>query len=124
MCYDTQTSTVHKRHNVFDKSQTAFTYEFGFCVFIDEFAGRSSFDTFFVLDTTHVYASVAFVVYKHRKPAPVLSTLFGTCKYEVNIGVAVGDEAFHAVKPPAVLFFVERGSEHNSLQVGACIGLC
>ncbi len=69
----------------------------------------------------HVHAAVALVVDEHGEAASVGSPLFGTGQHEVKIGIAVGDEALHAVEPPAACGFVIGGLEHYALEVGAGI---
>ena len=80
-------------------------------------------DAELVLDVAHVDTAVAFVVDEHRQTASVLGALFAAGEDEVDVGIAVGDEALHAVQTPAVLLLVEGGLEHHALQVGACVGL-
>ena len=52
-----------------------------------------------------------------------MCAFLGTCEHEVNVGVAVGDEAFHTVEKPATVFFGICCAQHYALQVTACVGL-
>ena len=64
-------------------------------------------DSQFILDTAYVYAPFPFVVDKHGQTTSILGTFLGTGQYEVKIRVAIRDESFYAVQPPAILFLVE-----------------
>ena len=80
-------------------------------------------DAELVLDAAHVDAAVALVVDEHGEAASVGSAFFRACQHEVKVGIAVGDEALHAVEPPAACGFVVGGLEHHALEVGAGIRL-
>ena len=41
----------------------------------------------------------------------------------MDVRVAIGDEALHAVQSPAVFLLIVGGLEHHTLQVGTCIWL-
>ena len=45
LCGDTQTGTVHQGHYVFDQTEFAVTAKFGFCILINQFAGRRTVNT-------------------------------------------------------------------------------
>ena len=62
------------------------------------------------------------VVDEHGKAAGVVGAFFGAGEHQVNVGVAVRDEALHAVQVPALVFFAVGGLEHHALQVGTGIG--
>ena len=79
-------------------------------------------DAQLVFDTAHVDTSVAFVVDEHGESASVAGTLFRACQYQVQVGVAVGDETLHTVQSPALVGFVVGSFQHDALQVGAGIG--
>ena len=42
----------------------------------------------------------------------------------MNVGIAIGDEALHAVQTPRAVFFTIGGFEHHALQIRTGIGLC
>ena len=48
---------------------------------------------------------------------------FASCQNEVDVRVAVGDEALYAVEQPAAFFLAVCCLEHYALQVGTCVGL-
>src|SRR5574344_2009864 len=76
-----------------------------------------------VLYAAYVDATLVLVVDKHGEAAAVVCAFFGTGEHEVNVGVAVGDEALHAVEKPAAVLLAVGGLEHDALEVTACIGL-
>ena len=78
-------------------------------------------NTQFVFYVSHVNATLALVVDKHRESTPIFSALFRACKNEVDVRVAVGDKAFYAIKQPATIFLRVGGFEHNALQVATSI---
>ena len=80
-------------------------------------------DAELVLYVAHVDAAVALVVDEHRQAAAVLGALLAAGQHQVDVRVAVGDEAFDAVQAPALLFLVVGGLEHHALQVAAGVGL-
>ena len=80
-------------------------------------------DAQFVLDVAHVDTAVAFVVDEHGEAAAVAGTFLRACEHQVDVAVAVGDEALHAIQAPAVLLLIEGGLEHHALQVAAGIWL-
>ena len=55
------------------------------------------------------------VVDEHGKAAAVVGAFFGAGEHQVNVAVAVGDEALHAVQVPALVFFAVGGLEHHAL---------
>ena len=79
-------------------------------------------DAQLVLNAAHVDSSVALVVDEHGEAAAVACALFTACQDEVQVGVAVGDEALHAVQAPAVVGLIVGGFQHDALQVGSGIG--
>ena len=97
LCGNAEAGAVHEGHHVLDEAELAAAAEFSLRVLIDKFAGRASVDAEFVLDAAHVHATVALVVNEHRKAAAVVGAFFGAGEHQVNVAVAVGDEALHAV---------------------------
>ena len=75
-------------------------------------------DTKFVLDAAYVHTAVALVVNEHGEAATIVCTFFGAGQYEVQIGVAVGDESLHTVQAPALVSLVVGSFQHDALQVG------
>ena len=80
-------------------------------------------NTKLVFDTAYVHSTVPLVIDEHRETAAVTGPFFGTCQYQVQVGVTVGDETLHAIQSPAVFRLVESGFEHHALEVGAGIRL-
>ena len=117
-----EAGAVHEGHHVLDEAELAAATEFSLRVLIDKFAGRASVDAELVLDAAHVHATVALVVDEHGKAAAVVGAFFGAGEHQVDVAVAVGDEALHAVQVPALVFFAVGGLEHHALQVGTGIG--
>ncbi len=117
-----ETSAVHEGHHVLDETELAAAAEFSLGVLIDKFASRASVDTHLVFDAADVNATVALVVDEHGKTTTVAGAFFGAGEHQVNVGVAVRDEALHAVQVPALVFFAVGGLEHHALQVGTGIG--
>ena len=62
------------------------------------------------------------VVDEHGKAAAVVGAFFGAGEHQVDVAVAVRDEALHAVQVPALVGFAVGGLEHHALQVGTGIG--
>ena len=122
LCGNAQAGAVHEGHHILDEAELAAAAEFSLRVLVDKFAGRASVDAELVLDAAHVHATVALVVDEHRKAAAVMGAFFGAGEHQVDVAVAVGDEALHAVKVPALVFFAVGGLEHHALQVGTGIG--
>ncbi len=122
LCGDAEACTVHEGHHVLDEAELAAATEFSLRVLVDKFAGRASVDAELVLDAADVHAAVALVVDEHGKAAAVVGAFFGAGEHQVNVGVAVGDEALHAVQVPALVSFAVGGLEHHALQVGTGIG--
>ena len=120
---DAEAGAVHQGHNIFDEAHLAVTAEFGLGVLVGELAGGAAVDAELVLDVAHIDAAVALVVDEHGEAAAVLCALLAAGEHKVDVAIAVGDEALHAVEAPAVLLLVEGGLEHDALQVGAGIGL-
>ena len=117
-----ETCTVHEGHHVLDEAELAAATEFSLRVLVDKFAGRASVDAELVLDAAHVHATVALVVDEHGKAAAVVGAFLGAGEHQVDVAVAVGDEALHAVQVPALVGFAVGGLEHHALQVGTGIG--
>ena len=122
LCCNAEAGAVHEGHHVLDEAELAAAAEFSLRVLIDKFAGRASVDAELVLDAAHVHAAVALVVNEHGEAAAVMGAFFGAGEHQVDVGVAVGDEALHAVKVPALVGFAVGGLEHHALQVGTGIG--
>ena len=114
-------SAVHEGHHVLDEAELAAATEFSLRVLVDKFAGRASVDAELVLDAAHVHATVALVVDEHGKAAAVVGAFFGAGEHQVDVAVAVGDEALHTVQTPAASLLVIGGLEHHTLQVAAGI---
>ena len=122
LCGNAETSAVHECHHVLDEAELAAATEFSLCVLIDKFAGRASVDAELVLDAAHVHAAVALVVNEHGEATTVVGAFFGAGEHQVDVAVAVRDEALHAVQVPALVGFAVGGLEHHALQVGTGIG--
>ena len=118
---DAEASAVHQSHHIFDEAHTAGAAEFGGSVFVNEFASGRAFDAHLVFDAAHCDATVALVVDEHRQAAAVFGAFFRAGEHQVDVAVAVGDEAFHAVEHPGAVFFLS-GAEHHGLEVGTGIG--
>ena len=114
--------TVHEGHHVLDEAELAATAEFCLRVLVDKFASRASVNAELVFDAANVHATIALVVDEHRKTAAIVRAFFGAGEHQVDVGVAVRDEALHAVQVPALVFFAVGGLEHDALQVGTGIG--
>ena len=102
LCADSQSGAVHERHDVFDESEAAFADDLGGCVGELQLGGRRALDAHFVLDASHGHSAVGFVEDEVGQAASVVGALFAACQHEVQVGIAVGDEALHAVESPAV----------------------
>ena len=98
LCGNAETGTVHEGHHVLDETELAAAAEFCLGVLVDKFASRASVDAELVFDAADVHATVTLVVDEHGKAAGVVRAVFGAGEHQVNIGVAVRDEALHAVK--------------------------
>ena len=122
LCGNAEACAVHEGHHVLDEAELAATAEFRLGVLVDKFASRASVNAELVFDTANVHATIALVVDEHGKTAGVMSAFFGAGEHQVNIGVAVRDEALHAVQVPALVLFAVGGLEHHALQVGTGIG--
>ena len=122
LCCNAEAGAVHECHHVLDEAELAAATEFSLRVLVDKFAGRASVDAELVLDAAHVHATVALVVDEHGKAAAVVGAFLGAGEHQVDVAVTVGDEALHAVKVPALVFFAVGGLEHHALQVGTGIG--
>ncbi len=79
-------------------------------------------DAELVLDVAHGDTAVALVVDEHGEATSVVRALLRACQDEVQVRVAIGDEALHAIEPPRAVS-VLCGLEHDTLQVGTGIGL-
>ena len=88
---------VHEGHHVLDQTELAAAAEFCLGVLVDKFASRASVNTELVFDAANVHATVTLVVDEHGKAAGVVRAFFGAGEHQVNVGVAVRDEALHAV---------------------------
>ena len=122
LCGNAETGAVHEGHHVLDETELAAAAEFCPGVLVDKFASRASVNTELVFDAADVHATVTLVVDEHGKAAGVVGAFFGAGEHQVNVGVAVRDEALHAVQVPALVFFAVGGLEHHALQVGTGIG--
>ncbi len=100
LCCNAETCTVHEGHHVLDKTELAAAAEFCLGVLVDKFASRASVDAHLVFDAADVNATVAFVVDEHGKTTTVAGAFFGAGEHQVNVGVAVRDEALHALTRP------------------------
>ena len=100
LCGNAETCAVHEGHHVLDEAELAAATEFSLRVLIDKFAGRASVDAELVLDAAHVHATVALVVNEHGEAAAVVGAFLGAGEHQVDVGVAVGDEALHALTRP------------------------
>ena len=117
-----ETCTVHEGHHVLDEAELAAATEFRLRVLIDKFASRASVNAELVFDATNINATIALVVDEHRKATTVMGAFFGAGEHQVNVGVAVRDEALDTVQVPALVFFAVGSLEHHALQVGTGIG--
>ena len=100
LCGNAEACAVHEGHHVLDETELAASAEFSLRVLVDKFASRASVDAELVLDTAHVHAAIALVVDEHGKTASVVGAFFGAGEHQVDVGVAVGDEALHALTRP------------------------
>ena len=121
--HDAEAGAVHERHDVLDETQATLAAELGGVVVEDQLAGGRSLDAHLILDAADIDAAVALVVDEHGEAAAVAGALFGAGQDEVDVRVAVGDEALHAVQAPALRGLVVGGLEHDGLQVAAGVGL-
>ena len=119
---DTQAGTVHERHHILDEAQAARATQLGLGVLEHQLTCGTAMDTHLVLDAAHCHATVALVVDEHRQTAAILAALLAACEYQVDIAVAVGDKALHAVEAPSAIL-VLSGLEHHALEVATSIGL-
>ena len=94
---DAEAGAVHEGHHVLDETELAATAEFCLGVLVNKFASRASVNTELVFDAANIHATVALVVDEHGKAAAVMGAFFGAGEHQVNVGVAVRDEALHAV---------------------------
>ena len=113
---DAKTCAVHKSQYVLDKSETCRTAKLCLCILVYKLASRRTMDTKLVLDVAYCYAAVALVVDKHRQATSVACALFRTCKHEVDVRVAIGDESLNAIQAPCTVL-VLCSLEHNTLKV-------
>ena len=79
-------------------------------------------DTELVLDVAHVHTAITLVVDKHRQAASVACAFFGAGQHQVDVGVAVSDEALHTVEAPCAVGIL-CSLEHDTLQVRTGVGL-
>ena len=79
-------------------------------------------DTHLVFDAADINATVALVVDEHGKTTAVAGAFFGAGEHQVDVAIAVRDEALHTVQVPALVSFAVGGLEHHALQVGTGIG--
>ena len=119
---DAQAGTVHQRHHIFNKSKPRVAAQLGPGVLVNQLTGGRAVNTQLVLDVAHVHAAVTLVVDEHRQSSSVGGALFAAGKHQVDVAVAVGDKAFHAVEPPGAVGIL-GGLEHDALEVAAGIGL-
>lgn len=118
---DAEAGAVHQGHHVLDEAHAARTAELGGSVLIYQFAGGAALDAHLVLDAAYGHAAVALVVDEHGEAAAVLGAGFGACEHQVDVAVAVGDEALYAVEHPGAVLLL-RSLEHYALQIGAGVG--
>ena len=97
LCGNAETGAVHEGHHVLDQTELAAAAEFCLGVLVDKFASRASVNTELVFDAANVHATVTLVIDEHGKAAGVVRAFFGAGEHQVNVGVAVRDEALHAV---------------------------
>ena len=100
LCGNAEAGAVHECHHVLDEAELAAATEFSLRVLVDKFAGRASVDAELVLDAAHVHATVALVVDEHGEAAAVVGAFFGAGEHQVDVAVAVRDEALHALTRP------------------------
>ena len=79
-------------------------------------------NTELVLDVANGDTTITLVVDEHGKTTTVLGAFLRTCQYQVDVGVAIGDETFHAVETPCAVLIL-CSLQHHALQVGTCIWL-
>ena len=76
-----------------------------------------------MLNMAYVNTAITLVIDKHWKSTTITCALFWTCKDEVDVWIAIGNETLHTIQSPAVLLLVEGSLEHYTLEVRACIRL-
>ena len=120
---DAKACTIHKRHDILDKTQAAFAHNLAGGVGELEFSGRAALDTHLVFDAADRHATVSLVEDEVAKTTAVVGTLLAAGEDEVEVGVAVGDEALDTIEAPAFGFFIPGSLEADRLEVGASVGL-
>ena len=100
LCGNAETCPVHEGHHVLDKTELAAAAEFCLGVLVDKFASRASVDTHLVFDAANVNATVTLVVNEHGKTTTIVRAFFGAGEHQVDVAVAVRDEALHALTRP------------------------
>ena len=116
---DTQAGAVHQRHHVFDQAQTTLTHDLAGRIGELQLSGRRTLDAHLVLDAAHHHAAVRAVEHEIRQAAAVVRSFLAAGKHQVQVRVAVGDEALHPVQAPATGRLVVRSLETDRLQVAA-----
>ena len=102
-----KTCTVHKSHNILDKTKFARAAKFGFGILEYKFASRRSLDTHLVFDAAYGYATIVAVVDKHGKTATVVAAFLRACEHESDVTVAIGDETLHTIETPSAISLIE-----------------
>ena len=87
-----------------------------------QFGGGRAFDAHLVLDAADGHTAVGTVEDKVGEATAVGSAFLTAGENQMNIGIAVGDETFHAIETPAVGCFVKGGPQTDGLEVAAGIG--
>ncbi len=95
-----EAGAVHECHHVLDEAELAAAAEFGLGVLVNKFASRASVNTELVFDAANINATVTLVVNEHGKTTTIVRAFFGAGEHQVNVGVAVRDEALHALTRP------------------------
>ena len=123
LCTNTQTGSIHQRHDIFDQTHPTISDQFGRCILIDQFTRRRALNTQLMLDTTHLHAAIALVIDKHRQTACIGRTLLRACQHQRQIAVTIRNEAFHAVEQPTSALLGPRSLQHHGTQIRSGIRL-
>ena len=108
LCGNAQAGAVHQGHDIFDEAQLAVAAEFGMSVLVHQLAGGRAVNAQLVLNAAHAHAALALVINKHGEAAAVTCALFRTGQHEVDVSIAIGDKALHAVQQPAAVGLAVR----------------
>ena len=117
---DGHAGAVHQGHDVTGQTAARLSAEFRRHMVILQFAGGDAVDTELVLDAADDQFR-AFFADEHGKAAAVRAAFDRTGEHQVDLGAAVGDEAFVAVEIPFAGGGVLGGFEPHGLQVGTGI---